>query len=183
MKCQTHFGSKLAASLSAATYSSSRFSCAIFWAAFVTKVCKQSQNSFESVWKKLSPYSTALSSSSIYIFHQYMAQTSVSTTVVYCLQSKLLTHQSANITVHCTQNEKTVTIQLCQYQYPSKLSGWCIMNWNGGGRKWSQPVWSSTATFAWRDREKPMKICQASWCHGQYSHQVLPSEPIPSVDL
>ncbi len=31
--------------------------------------------------------------------------------------------------------------------------------------------------------EKPMKICEASWCHGQYSHQVLPSEPIPSVDL
>ena len=31
--------------------------------------------------------------------------------------------------------------------------------------------------------EKPMKICQASWCHGQDSHQVLPSEPIPSVDL
>jgi hypothetical protein len=32
-------------------------------------------------------------------------------------------------------------------------------------------------------REKPMKTCQASWCHGQDSHQVLPSEPIPSVDL
>ena len=29
----------------------------------------------------------------------------------------------------------------------------------------------------------PMKICQASWCHGQDSHKVLPSEPIPSVDL
>jgi hypothetical protein len=28
----------LAASLSAATYSSSRFSCATFWSAFVTKV-------------------------------------------------------------------------------------------------------------------------------------------------
>ena len=28
-----------------------------------------------------------------------------------------------------------------------------------------------------------MKICQASWCHGQYSHQVLPFELIPSVDL
>jgi len=55
------------------------------------------------------------------------------------------------------------------------------MKWNG--RKWSQPVYSTAATFASRDREKPMKICQASWCHGQDSHQVLPSEPIPSVDL
>ena len=45
--CQTHFGSKLAASLSAATYSSSRFSCAMFWSASVTKDCKQSRSSFE----------------------------------------------------------------------------------------------------------------------------------------
>jgi len=30
MTCQTHFGSKLSATLSAATYSGSRFSCAIF---------------------------------------------------------------------------------------------------------------------------------------------------------
>jgi len=28
-----------------------------------------------------------------------------------------------------------------------------------------------------------MKICQANWCHGQDSHHVLPSEPIPSVDM
>jgi len=28
-----------------------------------------------------------------------------------------------------------------------------------------------------------MKICQASWCHGQDSHQVSSSEPIPSVEL
>jgi len=48
-----------------------------------------------------------------------MAHTSVFTTVVYCLQSKLPTHQSAKITVHSTRNEKTVTIQLCQYGYPS----------------------------------------------------------------
>ena len=47
MICQTLFGSKLAASLSAASYSSSRFSCAMFWSASVTKVCKQSQSSFE----------------------------------------------------------------------------------------------------------------------------------------
>ena len=112
-----------------------------------------------------------------------MAHTSVSTTVVYCPQSKLPTHQSANITVHCTQKEKTVTIQLCQFQYPStNMTGWCIMNWNGCGTKWSRPVWSNTVPFAWRDREKPMKICQVSWCYKD-SHQVLPSEPIPSVDL
>ena len=41
MACQTHFGSKLAASLSVATYWSSRFSCTMFWSAFVTKDCKQ----------------------------------------------------------------------------------------------------------------------------------------------
>jgi len=28
-----------------------------------------------------------------------------------------------------------------------------------------------------------LKICQVSWCHGQDSHQVLPTEPIPLVDL
>jgi hypothetical protein len=63
------------------------------------------------------------------------------------------------------------------------MTGWCIMTWNGWGRKWLQPVWSTTATFASRDREEPTKICQASWCHGYDSHQVLPSEPIPSVDF
>jgi len=118
MTCQTHFGSKLAASLSAATYSSSsRFSCTMFWSASVTKDCQQSRSSFELLWKEWSPYSTASSSSRTYIFYLYMAHTAVSPTVVYCLQSKLPTHQSANITLHCTQNEKTVTIQLCQYQY------------------------------------------------------------------
>ena len=25
------------------------------------------------------------------------------------------------------------------------------------------------ATFAWRDREKPMKICQASWCRDRFT--------------
>jgi len=82
-----------------------------------------------------------------------------------------------------SQNEKNVIIQLCQYWYPSSKKGWCIMNWNGRGRKWSQPVRSTTATFAWRNREKPMNICHASWCHGQDSHQALPSQPIPSVVL
>ena len=57
------------------------------------------------------------------------------------------------------------------------------MNWNGRGRKWSWPVWSTTATYAWRNREKLTKICQASWWHGQDSHRVLPCEPTPSVDL
>ena len=47
MTCQTHFGSKLAASLSAATYSNSRFSCTMFWSASVTKDCKQSRSRFE----------------------------------------------------------------------------------------------------------------------------------------
>ena len=57
-----------------------------------------------------------------------MAHTAVSTAVVYCLLSKLPTHQSANITVHCTQNEKTVTIQLCQYWYPSSNNDWLVHN-------------------------------------------------------
>ena len=57
------------------------------------------------------------------------------------------------------------------------------MNWNGRGRKWSQPVGSTIATFVWRKREKPMNICHASWYHGQDSHQVLPSQPFPSVVL
>ena len=52
MRRTTHFGSKLAASLSATTYSSSRFSCAMFWSAFVTKDCKQSQSSFALMWKE-----------------------------------------------------------------------------------------------------------------------------------
>jgi len=57
MTCQTHSGSKLTASLSAATYSSSRFSCTMFWSASVTKDCKQSQSSFG--WKEV-PVSRAL---------------------------------------------------------------------------------------------------------------------------
>ena len=57
-----------------------------------------------------------------------MAHTSVFTTVVYCLQSKLPAHQFANITVQSTQNEKTVTIQLCQYQYPSSKNDWLKHN-------------------------------------------------------
>ena len=62
--------------------------CAMFWYAFVTKDCKQSQSSFELMQKAWSPYSTVSSSSRIYIFHLYMAHTSVSTTLAYCLQSK-----------------------------------------------------------------------------------------------
>ena len=57
-----------------------------------------------------------------------MAHTSASTTVMYCLQPKLPTYQSSNITVHCTQNAKTVTIQLCQYQYPSSNNDWLVHN-------------------------------------------------------
>ena len=52
MACQTHFGRKLAASLSAATYLSSRFSCTTFWSAFVTEDCMQSQSSSELMWKE-----------------------------------------------------------------------------------------------------------------------------------
>jgi len=113
-----------------------------------------------------------------------MAHTSVSTTAVYCLQSKLPTPQSVNVTAHCSQNEKTVTIQLCQYQYPSSNIDRLVHNeleWT-----WKEVVTACLkyqCTFAWRDRAKPMKICQASWCHGQDSHQALSSEPIPSVGL
>jgi len=57
-----------------------------------------------------------------------MAQTSVATTVVNCLQSQLSTHQPANITVHCTQKGKSVTIQLCQYRCPSINNGWLVHN-------------------------------------------------------
>jgi len=118
-----------------------------------------------------------------FIFHVHVAHIPVFTTVVYCLQSKLPAHQFASITVHSTQNEKTATIQLCQYQYPSSNNDCLKHNELEWTWKWSQPVWSTIATYAWTDREKPMKICQASWCHGQDSHQVLTSEPIPSVDL
>ena len=41
---------------------------------------------------------------------------------------KTPTHQSANITVHFTQNEKTVTIQVCQYQYSSSNNDWLVHN-------------------------------------------------------
>jgi len=91
-------------------------------------LCMQSQFSFELMWKKYSPYSTASLSSRIYIFHLYMAHTSVSTTVVYCLQLKLPTHQSANITVHCTQNKNNSTIHSCHYQYPSSNNDWLVHN-------------------------------------------------------
>jgi hypothetical protein len=57
-----------------------------------------------------------------------MAHTSVFTPVVYCLQSKLPTHQSANITVHSTQNDRTVTIQPCQYQYSPSNNDWLVHN-------------------------------------------------------
>jgi hypothetical protein len=57
-----------------------------------------------------------------------MAHNAVSSTVVYCLLSKLPTHQSANMTVHCTQNEKTATIELCQYWYPSSNNDWLVHN-------------------------------------------------------
>jgi hypothetical protein len=93
---------------------------------------------------------------------------------VYSLQSTLPTHQSANITVQCTQNVKTVTIQLClcQCQYQSSMTVGCIMNWNVRGRKWSQPVSSSTA-FARRDTEKPMTVRLAGAMdkiHSRYYH-------------
>jgi len=129
MTHQTHVGSKLAAALSAATYCGSRFSCNVFWSACVTKDCKQSQSSFELMWEQSSPWSTASTSSTSYISHLYMAHTAVSTAVVYCLQSKLPTRQSPNITVHCTQNEKTVTIQLCQYWYPSSNNDELVWAW------------------------------------------------------
>jgi len=32
-------------------------------------------------------------------------------------------------------------------------------------------------------REKPMEICQASWCYRQDAHQALPAKPVPLVYL
>ena len=139
MTCKTDYGSKFTALLPAATYSSSRFSCTMFRIAFVTD-CKHFQFSFELMWNQQCPFSTASSYSSIYIFHLYMAHASVSTNVVYCLQSKFPNNQSVNITVHCTKNEKTVTIQLCISIHHQTMTGQCIMNWNLHGKKWSWPV-------------------------------------------
>ena len=100
-----------------------------------------------------------------------------------CSQNFSLTSLSiSQYTVHKTRRllpSNCVSISI----HHQTMTGWCIMNWNGRGRKWSWPVWRTTATFAWRDRERPMKICQGSCYHGQYSHQVLPSEPIPSVNI
>jgi len=56
-----------------------------------------------------------------------MAHTAVATIVVYCLLSKLPAHQSTNIAVHCTQNEKTVTTQLYQYRY-SKSNNYSLVH-------------------------------------------------------
>jgi len=120
--CQTHFGSKLALSTSAATYMSGRFSCAMFWYAFVTKDCQQSQSSFELMWKEWRDIATAQ------LHHLALYTCTWHTLVLYCLQSKLPTHESANITVHCTRTEKTVTIQACQYRYPSSNSDWLVHN-------------------------------------------------------
>jgi len=113
-----------------------------------------------------------------------MAHPAVSTTVVYCLQSQLPTHQSANVTVHCTQNEKIVTIQLCQYRYLSSNNEWLVHNkleWT-----WKELVMACLKNYCnicLKRQRKAKKICHASLCHGQDSHKVLPSEPIPSVDL
>ena len=136
-----------------------------------------SQSSFELMWKKWSPYSTASSSSRIYIYHLYMAHTSVSTTVVYRSQNFPLT--SLPISQYIVNKMRRMEPFNCVSIsiHHQAMTGWCTMKWNVCGRKWSWPVWSTTATFAWRDKEKPMKI------YGQDSHQVLPYKPIPSVDL
>jgi len=102
MTCQTHSGSKLAASLSAVTYLSSRFST-VSSPSLVLSQCGRSKVP-----------TVQLHHPAEYIYFISTWHTAVSATV----QSKLPTHQSANITVHCPQNEKIVNIQLCQYQYP-----------------------------------------------------------------
>jgi len=56
------------------------------------------------------------------------------------------------------------------------MTDWCIVNWNG--MEGSGHCLSGVPM-----QHLPMKICQATWCHEQDSHKVLPSEPIPSVDL
>jgi len=120
MTCQTHFGSKMAASLSAATHSSSRFSCAMFWSASVTKDCKQSQSSFKLMWKEWSPYSTASLSSRIYIFHLYMAPWHTLQFPLLCCTAcsqnfPLIGLPISKFSVH---KMRRLTIQLCQYRYP-----------------------------------------------------------------
>jgi len=67
---------------------------------------------------------------------------------------------------------------MCQYWYSSSNNDWLVRN---ELEQMCKEV--VTACLKYHHRQKPMKICQASWCHGQDSHQVLPSEPITSVDL
>ena len=109
MTCQTHFGSKLAAS-SAATYSSSRCGCATFWSVFVTKDCKQSQSSLELMWKEWSPNSTAPPSSTIYMFHLYMAHTCTLLPAVTTSHSPVGQHHSTLDTKWEDCNHSTVSV-------------------------------------------------------------------------
>ena len=83
----------------------------------------------------------------------------------HTLQSLLLwcTASSQNIPLtslpisqYTLHKMRRLTIQLCISIHHHTMTDWCIMNWNGRGRKWSWHVWSTTATFAWRNREKPM---------------------------
>jgi len=55
------------------------------------------------------------------------------------------------------------------------------MTWNGRGS--GHGLSEVLLQHLLEGTEKPMYICHASWCHGQDSHQVLPSQPIPSVVL
>ena len=110
MMCRAPFGSKLAASLSAATYLSSRFSCAMLWYAFVTKDCMQSKSSFELMWKVWCPYSTAPPSSTIRIIRLYMAHTCTVLPAVTTCQSPVCQHHTTLYTKWQDCNHCTVSV-------------------------------------------------------------------------
>ncbi len=114
-------------------------------------------------------------SSRIYIFHLYMAHTSVSTTVVYYLQSKLPTHQSANITVHCTQNEKTnhSTVSVLVSIIKQWLSGaqWTGMDVEGSGHSLSEVLLQHLPEATGKSQWKSVRLAGAmDKFHTRYYH-------------
>ena len=124
----------LAASLSAATYSSSMFSCAILWSALVTKDCKQPQSSFELMWKEQCPYSTASSSSRISFFmctwHTFQSSLLWCTA---CSQNFPLTSLPASqYIVHKMRRLQPFNCVSISIHHPTMIV-WSIMNWNGRG--------------------------------------------------
>ena len=86
--------------------------CAMFLSAFVTKDCKQSQYSFELMWKEWCPYSTASPSSTIYIFHLYMAHTYTVLPAVKTGHSPVCQHHSTLYTKWEDCNHSTVSVSI-----------------------------------------------------------------------